>query len=187
MVVKAKTSSKAYKSKKNVSYILHFISHILNSQLWLCCSANSLKQEVYFIEIRYCRIMFIKLPKSLPLFQGIILIHRKLWLDQLPNWRRYFCLRNPQWGSSINPRESEFDSGSFTTLDSTQNVAFSKFLRTLILCNFVWHIHRQQTKRGESEHSNDKFGFTYCASCSNIVEAFITSRFTTGPIRIAEY
>lgn len=28
---------------------------------------------------------------------------------------------------------------------------------------------------------------TYCASCSNMVDAFITSRLTTGPIRMAEY
>lgn len=117
-MVTAKPSSKAYELRKNVSNIYHISKK--KSQLWLFCSANSLKQEVYFIEIRYCRIMFIKLPKSLPLFQEIILIHRKLWLDQLPNWRRYICLQNPQWGSSINPRESEFDSGSFTTLGYTK-------------------------------------------------------------------
>lgn len=27
----------------------------------------------------------------------------------------------------------------------------------------------------------------YCESCSNIADAFMTSRFTTGPILIAEY
>jgi len=35
-------------------------------------------------------------------------------------------------------------------------------------------------------HSNQSV-YTYWLSCSNMVEAFITSFFTTGPIRIFEY
>lgn len=46
-----------------------------------------------------------------------------------------------------------------------------------------------------AENKNDKLAYdpyehnicTYCESCTSMVDAFITSRFTTGPIRILAY
>lgn len=41
--------------------------------------------------------------------------------------------------------------------------------------------------KGSKEKFKKKTHCTYDASCSSIIDAFITSRFTTGPIRMLEY